>query len=410
MVKQQNSVKTLLLFQNIAEDSAVQLAESLFDAWAGSETSEKVVAFERAMLADYERAAGGAADLPRVNVWQLHLLTLLAEAENAFTAAAERGAVPEPVRALAESELKYLLELYNVASGKTKPEDVATWEVALPGYLSRMGLAEAMTAPDAAQAAALLAEAYRQHGVGRMCRYDAFIWDGGLGGTDRVDPTTFADLIGMEAHKAALTQCAEKLLAGGPVPNILLYGDSGTGKSSSVKALLNAYREKGLKLVALSREQIGELPRLLGILAESSRKFLVYIDDLSFEENDTSYKTFKSVIEGGVRARPGNVLLIVTSNRRNIIKEVWKDREGTDDVHLRDNLQEKRSLADRFGLTLVYLSPAKKEYLDIVAGLAERAGIRMDKETLTREALQWEIRHGGRSGRTARQFVESLQA
>jgi predicted AAA+ superfamily ATPase len=187
---------------------------------------------------------------------------------------------------------------------------------------------------------------------------------------------------------------------------MLLYGDSGTGKSSSIKALLNRYKDKGLKLISLSREKIDELPKIFETVRNKGQKFIIFVDDLSFEEGDNSYKSFKSIVEGSVSAKPANTLICVTSNRRNIVREVWKDREGVDDIHLRDNLQEKRSLADRFGLTLVYPSPDKQEYLGIVLALSKKAGIDMPDDELIKEALTWEIRHGGRSGRAARQFVD----
>jgi predicted AAA+ superfamily ATPase len=205
-----------------------------------------------------------------------------------------------------------------------------------------------------------------------------------------------------------LIENTEFLLRGLPANNVLLYGDSGTGKSSSVKAVLNRYKDRGLKLIAVPKERIDELPQILEYVGGRGLKFIIFIDDLSFEENEVGYKSFKSVVEGSVSARTTNTVICVTSNRRNIIKEVWKDRAEQDDIHLRDNLQEKRSLADRFGLTIVYIAPEKGDYLDIVAALAKKAGLNMDAEYLSEQALIWEIRHGGRSGRTARQFIDHM--
>jgi predicted AAA+ superfamily ATPase len=218
------------------------------------------------------------------------------------------------------------------------------------------------------------------------------------------------ELIGYDRQKDALIENTERLLRGLPASNVLLYGDSGTGKSSSVKALLNRYRGQGLKLIAVPKERIDDMGEILAHIAGRGLKFIVFIDDLSFEENDGSYKPFKSIIEGSVNGRQDNAMICVTSNRRNIVKEVWKDREGleADDVHLRDNLQEKRSLADRFGLTLVFAAPDKASYLEIVSALADQAGLSVDQKTLLSGALTWGIRHGGRSGRTARQYIDHL--
>jgi predicted AAA+ superfamily ATPase len=221
-----------------------------------------------------------------------------------------------------------------------------------------------------------------------------------------VDPVRLSDLIGLDRQIGALKENIGFLLRGLPASNMLLYGDAGTGKSSSVKAVAREFADKGLKLVAIPKARIAELPAVLGAAAGRGLKFLLFIDDLSVEEDESAYQSFKSVIEGGVNARPDNVVLCVTSNRRAIVKEVWKDREGEYDVHVRDNLQEKRSLADRFGLTLSYLAPGKDEYLAIVEGLAKKAGLETDGDELRAAALTWEVRHGGRSGRTARQFID----
>jgi predicted AAA+ superfamily ATPase len=159
--------------------------------------------------------------------------------------------------------------------------------------------------------------------------------------------------------------------------------------------------------VALPKAEIDALPALMDALAPRGCKFIVFIDDLSFEEHETGYKAFKSALEGGVRAQPDNTLVCVTSNRRNIIKEVWREREDREEINLNDALQEKRSLADRFGLTVTFSAPDKSEYLDIVRGIARREGLEADDE-LTRLALQWELRQSGRSGRTARQFVNHI--
>jgi predicted AAA+ superfamily ATPase len=270
----------------------------------------------------------------------------------------------------------------------------------------------ALTGKDDAISAALLAAYYRSHGAGALEACDSYLWDGGFAGVEAEEEARigFGDLIGLERQTAALVENTEFLMRGLPASNVLLYGDAGTGKSSSVRALAAEFADRGLKLVAIPKGRIAEFPAALAAAAGRGLKFLFFVDDLSFEEDENAYKPFKSVIEGGVGSRPANIVICVTSNRRNIVKEVWKDREHEDDVHIRDNLQEKRSLAERFGLTLVYSAPAKDEYLSIVTGLAEKAGLGMDAEDLKAAALTWEVRHGGRSGRVARQFIDYLIA
>jgi predicted AAA+ superfamily ATPase len=252
-----------------------------------------------------------------------------------------------------------------------------------------------------------LAAHYARAACGAFARYAAFDWRGGLVGVERPDSVGFDDLIGYAAQKQKIIENTEFFVNGRPCNNMLLYGDRGTGKSSSVKALLNMFRSRGLRLVSLPKSELQDLPVLMETLAPRGCKFIVFVDDLSFEENETGYKSFKSALEGGVHAQPQNVLVCVTSNRRNIIKEVWREREDKDEINLNDALQEKRSLADRFGLTVTFGAPNKAEYLDIVRGLARRAGLEVDDDLL-RSALQWELRQSGRSGRVARQFVKHM--
>jgi predicted AAA+ superfamily ATPase len=173
---------------------------------------------------------------------------------------------------------------------------------------------------------------------------------------------------------------------------------------------LNAFAGRGLKLVSIPKARIADIAEVIDLVSERGLKFILFIDDLSFDEGENGYKAFKSAIEGRIGAANNNWIVCVTSNRRNIVKEAWKDREAQDDVHLRDNLQEKKSLADRFGLTIIYEAPDKAEYLTIVRGLATKAGLALSGDELDKAALTWEVRHGGRSGRTAKGFVDGRYA
>ena len=192
----------------------------------------------------------------------------------------------------------------------------------------------------------------------------------------------------------------------------LLYGDAGTGKSTSVKALLNEYADRGLRMIEIYKHQFGLLSQVIAQVKKRNYRFMIFIDDLSFEEHEVEYKFLKAVIEGGVETKPDNVLICATSNRRHLIQETWNDRKDMEfngDVHRSDTMEEKLSLAARFGCAINYSNPDRQQYHEIVRGIARRCeGLDIDDETLLREANKWEIRHGGISGRTAQQFINHL--
>ncbi|MDR0423953.1 MAG: ATP-binding protein [Clostridiales Family XIII bacterium] len=382
-----------------------------------------------------ETAPGGPAAAH--TFWQHHVCRLIAESENAFSLAAEKGASAlARFGGLVEREAGVLKAIYGIGWGKMaasaddgafcvaamelSPGGAASRQDGTPGATPRSRAAapgrrsleskreavhRAMLRHSDRDSAEMLEKYYRDEGGGLFERYDAFYWDGRLVGVESPDPITFDDLIGYGIQKGRIIENVKFFTEGRLGLNMLLYGDRGTGKSSSVKALLNMFAPRKLRLVSVPKEEIAAIPAIMEALAARGLRFIIFIDDLSFEENETGYKSFKSALEGGVRPQPENVLVCVTSNRRNIIKEVWRDREGGEDIHINDSLQEKRSLADRFGLTVVFSSPDKYEYLDIVKGIAEREGLNADIAELESEAMKWEIRQNGRSGRGARQFI-----
>ena len=217
------------------------------------------------------------------------------------------------------------------------------------------------------------------------------------------------DIVGYEIQKQELKSNTEAFLAGLPANNILLYGDGGTGKSTSVKALLNEYFSQGLRVIEIYKHQFREILKLTETLRRRNYKFIIFIDDLSFEEDESEYKYLKAVIEGGIETRPDNVLIYATSNRRHIIREVWSDRDDMEhngDIHRSDTVEEKLSLASRFGIAINYSAPTRNEYHEIVLALAKKAGLNFNSDELLKAADTWEIRHGGMSGRAARQFID----
>lgn len=256
----------------------------------------------------------------------------------------------------------------------------------------------------------LLADYYHKVGCGLFGGYGAFKLQetgGQLQGIENPDPIRVSNLICQEREQTVVLNNTKSFLKGYPANNIILYGNRGTGKSSLVKALLNEYVSEGLRLVQLKKNQIGIFPNLVKELSKIPLKFIIFIDDLSFNDVEEDYKNLKSLLEGGVEARPDNVLVYATSNRKHLVKESFADRRS-DDIHAHDNMEEKLSLADRFGITVTFLSPDQETYLRIVEGLALQHKLNIDKDELRQKALKWVMMHNGRSGRTARQFIDHL--
>ncbi|MCR5468309.1 MAG: ATP-binding protein [Lachnospiraceae bacterium] len=219
------------------------------------------------------------------------------------------------------------------------------------------------------------------------------------------------DLIGYELQKQKLVENTKAFVSGKKANNVLLYGDSGTGKSTSIKAIVNEFYGEGLRMIEVYKHQFRYLSQLISQIKDRNYKFIIYMDDLSFEDFETEYKFLKAVIEGGVETKPDNVLIYATSNRRHLVKETWKDRDDVEmdnGLHHSDTMQEKLSLAYRFGVTINYSRPSQKEFFNIVINLARKNGITMPDDEICAEANKWELAHGGISGRTAEQFVTHL--
>lgn len=217
------------------------------------------------------------------------------------------------------------------------------------------------------------------------------------------------DLIGYDIQKKKITDNTEAFLAGSKANNVLLFGDSGTGKSSCIKAILNEYYDDGLRMIEIYKHQFKDLSAIINQVKDRNYKFIIYMDDLSFEEFEIEYKFLKAVIEGGLEKRPDNVLIYATSNRRHLVREKYSDKEERDDdLHTRDTVAEKLSLSARFGVSVYFGSPDKKLFNEIVKGLAQKNNIKVDENTLLMEANKWELSHGGLSGRTAEQFISYM--
>ena len=265
-------------------------------------------------------------------------------------------------------------------------------------------------------------EFYRDYGVGMFGLNKAFrIQDR----TDsklvflpinNMDKVMLSDLVGYEIQKKKLVDNTRAFVEGKKANNVLLFGDSGTGKSTSIKAIVNEFYDQGLRMIEIYKHQFKDLSNVIAAVKNRNYKFIIYMDDLSFEEFEIEYKYLKAVIEGGleggVETKPDNILIYATSNRRHLIRETWSDRNDVqqdEGMHRSDTMQEKLSLVNRFGVTINYSKPSQKEYFDIVIHLAAKAGIKMSEDELKAEANKWELSHGGISGRTAQQFIYYLQ-
>ena len=252
-----------------------------------------------------------------------------------------------------------------------------------------------------------LIDFYKTNGAGILNNSRAFYWENNyIKKVNNPDQISFKNLISYQKAKDKLLENTESFLKGYQAHNVLLYGDSGTGKSSSVKALLNRYYKNGLRLIEINSSQIKKLPEILEFLNQRGLYFIIFMDDLSFEEFETDYKYLKAVMEGGIESRPDNVLFYATSNRRHLVREKWQDRES--EVHENDIINEKLSLSERFGLTIMFNNPSQSEYLTIVKELAEQENIDLTENKLKERALKWSKWNNGRSGRSARQFINQL--
>ena len=369
------------------------------------------------------------------DVWQDYLLANIMEAENTFTRTAGQvgpARLSPALTALAQQDLAILQALFQLNGVALRAfAERHGWRGALPylmwedydaGSISTNSLPQ----PEARQSLAALADwrdavplvaaHYRRHGTGDFACYSAFRWvhaapGGRLQGIAHPDPIRLEELIGDERQRSLLMQNTEHLLAGYRANNVLLCGDRGTGKSSSIKALLHRYRDQGLRLIEVAKDDLGDFHHIAETLQERPQSFVVFVDDLSFEPHETDYKALKAILEGSVAAQPRNVVIYATSNRSHLIRENFSDRSGIleGEVHPKETLQETFSLSDRFGIRIAFVAPTQAQYLEIVRALAEQRCLVIDHADLRARAITWAQQQNGFSGRTARQFVDFLE-
>lgn len=365
------------------------------------------------------------------NLWHGYLTYLLTTNENAFSMSCEKkGAVAGSINELALHDLCIFKEAYQadwediekvlgvhfigMIQSFHNPDNMGiVYSHSLRERID--GLNELLAGSEDVQSMYdALTDFYKDYGVGKFGLHRAFkiISDGEnpqIEPITRTDKVVLADIVGYELQKKKLVDNTEAFVQGKKANNALLYGDSGTGKSTSIKAILNEYYKDGLRMIEIYKHQFKDISNVIAQIKNRNYKYILYMDDLSFEEFEIEYKYLKAIIEGGLETKPDNVVIYATSNRRHLIRETWDDRkQSADDVHGADSMQEKLSLATRFGETIYYGKPNQKEYLEIARVLAKRYQINMAAEDIEKEAVKWELGHGGRSGRTAQQFINHL--
>lgn len=328
--------------------------------------------------------------------WTAYLRERVLECENGcIRLAAKNIPLPGVMRTAAKTELHVLSEM----------------AVLSPGFFDVYGYKAGYLVADEVDLYGLWLERLKKigsHGFGDFAKYSMFRYEKGqIVPVVNPDPVRLDDLIGYDVQKEVLVKNTRGLVKGRPSSNVLLYGDAGTGKSASVKAVVNEFVGDGVRLIELDRFSLPDLPRLLDVLADSPLKFVIFIDDLSFQENDESFGALKAVLEGSSSARSRNTVIYATSNRRHLVRETFQSREG-DEIHRNDTMQETVSLSERFGIRLLYERPGKDLYLRIVSELAKKSGL--SEDGLVKGAERFALGKAGRSGRAARQFVEQLAA
>ena len=365
------------------------------------------------------------------NLWHCYLTHLLVNSENSYSKACEiRGQIEGTVNMAVLHDIKIIKEFFDFDFvTMIKKLQIPDFELVLDYkasiqeskvYNSRIRerictLTKALSAADSPEEMKdILTQFYGEYGVGKFGLHKAFRVERTEKGVEIVPILNIAhvhldDLVGYEIPKKKLIDNTEAFVYGRKANNCLLFGDAGTGKSSSIKAIANQYYEDGLRIIEVYKHQFKDLNDVITQIKNRNYKFIIYMDDLSFEEFEIEYKYLKAVIEGGLEKKPKNVLIYATSNRRHLVREKFSDKEERrDDLHASDTVQEKLSLVSRFGVTIFFCAPDKKEFGNIVKTLASRQNISMPEEELLLEANKWELAHGGLSGRTAQQFIDYI--
>ena len=426
-------VSKLLIYGDMPKDSILMELSDIFKRLDdGSQTNDELTT---RIFTQIKHLLQVATDYGfDKNLWHNYLTFLLITNENPFTITCEKvGAGEGSVNYFAKNDFKAFRDLFFFDFSRIE-EALGIDVFSRISDYKAIGKKDLMYNKNVSQKVQALSEKleqtadeneffdvvtgfYKDYGVGMFGLNKAFrivSTDGGkveFCPINNKDAEVLDDLIGYEYQKKLLVENTQAFVEGRKANNALLYGDSGTGKSTSIKAIVNEFYDQGLRMIEIYKHQFKDLSNVIAQIKNRNYRFIIYMDDLSFEDFEIEYKFLKAVIEGGVETKPDNILIYATSNRRHLIKETWSDRndlQHEEDIHRSDTLEEKLSLANRFGCMICYLKPNRREFNDIVLGLARNHGITLSDEKLLAEANKWEIRHGGISGRTAQQFINYL--
>ena len=420
----------LIVYRDIPENSILSDIVWLMGHYAERESAVK----SRRLLFDcMHRLVEQAAMMGYCgNLWHCYLADLLVNNENAYSRACEiRGDVGGSIDELVLHDISIFREWFNydfsdmcdqlnvqefsvLKDYRRQSEEGHVYNTRIRDRIC--GLAEDFkdnNTPEEMKDS--LTMFYKEYGVGRFGLHKAFRVQEDKEGEVQIVPirnirhVCMNDLVGYEDAKQELIDNTEAFIEGRPANNCLLYGDAGTGKSSSIKAISNEYYDSGLRMIEIYKYQFQDLNSVISQIKDRNYRFIIYMDDLSFEDFEIEYKYLKAVIEGGLEKKPSNVLIYATSNRRHLVRENSSDNaDKGEDMHTGDTVQEKLSLSERFGVRIYFGSPDKREYDDIVCSLAQRCHLGIPEDELLKGAGSWEIRHGGRSGRTAQQYIDYL--
>ena len=426
-----NIVSKLLIYGDMDEDSILMQLSDIFRCMdEGSQTKDVL---RTRVFKQVKRILEVATDYAfDKNLWHNYLTYLLITNENPFSITCEKvGASEGSVNHFAKSDFKAFKELFDFDFNRIEDElgvdcfsRISDYKaIGKPELMYNKNVSEKVqalserleTAKDENEFFDMVTDFYKAYGVGMFGLNKAFrIEECGdnnirFRAINNMDKVVLSDLVGYEIQKQKLVENTEAFVEGRKANNVLLFGDSGTGKSTSIKAIVNEYYDQGLRMIEIYKHQFKDLSNVIAQIKNRNYRFIIYMDDLSFEEFEIEYKFLKAVIEGGVETKPDNILIYATSNRRHLVREKFSDKEERrDDLHSSDTVQEKLSLVARFGVSIFFCAPDKKQFQNIVKTLAERHQVEMPEEELLLEANKWELQHGGLSGRTAQQFIDYL--
>lgn len=426
-------IAKLILYGDLDKDSILYQMGEIFRKFETKEVSDAVLI--REIYTQIKHLLNLATEYGfDKNLWHNYLTYFLITNENSFSITSEKvGANDGSVNHFAHNDFKALKNLFDYDFSEIEEalhidcfSSISNYKAIVKKELMYnknvsekvQALSEKLEqAKDEKDFFDIVTGFYKEYGVGMFGLNKAFrIQDRNDGEIrflpiNNMDKVMLDDLIGYEIQKQKLVDNTEAFVKGKKANNVLLFGDSGTGKSTSIKAIVNEYYDQGLRMIEIYKHQFKDLSNVIARIKNRNYRFIIYMDDLSFEEFEIEYKFLKAVIEGGVETKPDNILIYATSNRRHLIKENWSDRddvESSNGMHRSDTMEEKLSLVHRFGVTINYSKPTQKEYFNIVIQLARRNGIHMSDQDLCAEANKWELSHGGISGRTAQQFINYL--